>query len=82
MNHKTGDLIEISRREYITDSLLGRYTRVSQVPAIVVSHNTMSTWVMDRPVKIEDRTRYLVIAIGKICSIDEEDICRKLSQED
>jgi len=85
MNNSTkyekGDLVEIFRKESISDNIIGNYERTSKIPAIVVSSRTVSTWVMDRPVSIRDRHRYTIIAEGQVCNIDKDIICRKLSME-
>lgn len=81
IKYTKGDLIEVFRKESIFDNIIGKYERTSKIPAIVVSSRTVSTWVMDRPVSIRDRDRYTIIAEGKICNIDKDIICRKLSME-
>ena len=70
---KIGQVVEL-RREYVRyrNDIFDEIS--NPVRGMILSSSPVSMHVMDRPVKIVDTTRYLLLVNGKDISCDEEDI--------
>ena len=80
LKYSSGDLVEISRETLIIDSLEGKKKINTTVIGVILYGRSQSTYIMDRPYRIQDVEKYTILQGGKVVYVDEFKILKKISE--